>query len=540
MSTKPAATPETKTILGLPADLESCHALIKELLSMVEQKDTDITALKQRLHNLLRDKYGKSSEKISPEQLLLFAEQLSSLLGPTQLSSPTDDDGSDAVVSAGENGARKHSGGGRARIPDHLNRKEKHYYPQPDEMQCSCGLEKTEFAKDVVEQLDFVPASIRVVQHIVHKYRCKKCRNGVVEGKRPEQIQSGGKPTEGLIAQISTAKYGDHQPLERQGQIYAREGVAVSPSSMGRWLSASANELSKITDRMLQLLLQCNVLVADESPFDLADNSRATAKIRKGYVWALYGDTAPYTYFEFAASRSGDTAKKLLGDFNGFLLTDGYGGYNWFPANRSANCNVHARRYFDKALKYDKKRAGAILALYRSVFQIERDLHGKSAEEILQIRQQKSLPLMNEIHALLLQWKPTVPPKTTLGTAINYTLERWDQLVLFTANPQLRPDTNQVENQIRVIALGRKNWLRISGDGGLKTASVHATLVNTCKRLGLNPYLYLRDVLIRLGEGLDDIDDLLPDRWKLKYSTQDQQDENAAISAETVAASAPL
>jgi hypothetical protein len=290
---------------------------------------------------------------------------------------------------------------------------------------------------------------------------------------------------------------------------------------------------------MHELLLSCDVLVADETPFALADNSRSTRKIRKGYVWALYGDVVPYTYFKFAASRSGETAQELLAGFKGFLLTDGYGGYNWFPVKRAANCNVHARRYFEKALKYDKKRAGAIIELYRLVYKIERELERKTAEEILHVRQTKSLPIMNQIYQLLQQWKPIVQPKTTLGTAINYALERWDQLILFLAHPQLRPDTNQVENQIRSIAIGRKNWLRISGDGGLETASVHSTLVNTCKRLGINPYLYLRDVLIRLGQGTDNIDDLLPDRWRLKYPPDNQQDDQSAMTAEIVAKSAP-
>jgi len=301
-------------------------------------------------------------------------------------------------------------------------------------------------------------------------------------------------------------------------------------------MEQSAQELGKITDRMHELLLDCNVLQVDESPYDLIDKNRAGKKIKKGYVWTLFGDAlAPYVYFQFQADRTGETAQKLIKGFSGFLVTDGYGGYDWYRADRSANCNVHSRRYFEKALKCDKKKAGAILALYSKLYKIEETLKGKSEEEILLVRHEQSLPIMNQMHTLLQSWRLTEPPKTSLGVAINYALSRWDQLVLFTKHAVIPMDTNLVENAIRAIAIGRKNWLKISGEGGLRTATVHATLVNTCKRLGINPYLYLRDVLIRLGAGTDPIDDLLPDRWQLKHDPRAQPPDQTASTAASVA-----
>jgi len=232
---------------------------------------------------------------------------------------------------------------------------------------------------------------------------------------------------------------------------------------MGRWLEQSAQELAKITDRMHELLLDCNVLQVDESPYDLIDKNRAGKKIKKGYVWTLFGDAlAPYVYFQFQADRTGETAQKLIKGFSGFLVTDGYGGYDWYRADRSANCNVHSRRYFEKALKCDKKKAGAILALYSKLYKIEETLKGKSEEEILLVRHEQSLPIMNQMHTLLQSWRLTEPPKTSLGVAINYALSRWDQLVLFTKHAVIPLDTNLVENAIRAIAIGRNNWLKIS------------------------------------------------------------------------------
>jgi len=212
------------------------------------------------------------------------------------------------------------------------------------------------------------------------------------------------------------------------------------------------------------------------TPYDLIDKNRAGKKIKKGYVWTLFGDAlAPYVYFQFQADRTGETAQKLIKGFSGFLVTDGYGGYDWYRADRSANCNVHSRRYFEKALKCDKKKAGAILALYSKLYKIEETLKGKSEEEILLVRHEQSLPIMNQMHTLLQSWRLTEPPKTSLGVAINYALSRWDQLVLFTKHAVIPMDTNLVENAIRAIAIGRKNWLKISGEGGLRTATVHAT-----------------------------------------------------------------
>jgi hypothetical protein len=167
-------------------------------------------------------------------------------------------------------------------------------------------------------------------------------------------------------------------------------------------------------------------------------------------------------------------------------------------------------------LKYDKTKAGTVLAMFNELYKIEDRMKGAPNAEVLLVRQTESLPLLNRMKELFLEWQIKTPPKTTLGIAINYALPRWEKLCRFTKHACLRPDTNLVENAIRPIALGRKNWLHIGSEEALLTTSVHASLVNTCKRLRLNPFLYLRDVFIRLGRGNECIDDLLPDRWQLQ------------------------
>jgi transposase len=522
-----------QSTLVFPEDIKTCHERIRELQELVESMDGDISCLKQKLHNLLREKFGRSSEKLSPGQILLFAQEVKELLRNAGAGESEAERGE--VEKVEKSGAKKNGGGGRKPIAASIERVRRDYFPDESGMTCACcGGRKTEIGAEVIEQLDYEPASFSVIQHTTHKFACVPCQEGVVEGQRPGQIHNGGKPTEGVIAQISTAKFADHLPLYRQEQIYAREGVDISRSSMGRWLDMSAKAAKPIYDRMRELLLQSRVLEVDESPVRFLDKDRLPKKSKQGYAWSYYGDSDhPYVFFDFQPDRCAERPKEILRSFTGFLLTDGYGGYEWYDSERSANCNVHFRRYVEKALKYDKKKAGAVLALYNELYKIEARIRLLSDEQIVLIRQNESLPLLNKIKELLLEWQLKTPPKTTLGIAINYALPRWEKLCRFTRHAFLKMDTNLVENSIRPIALGRKNWMHIGSEEALETASIHATLINTCKRLGVNPFLYLRDIFIRLGREDVCIDDLLPDRWQLQ-NPLDQDIASAATMAMSV------
>ena len=503
-----------KSETGLPSDSEACHSLIRELVFLLESKDADIACLKERLQNLLRGKFGRNSEKLTSGQLSLFKQQLEDLLHESGAAGESSEHSSETADGKSKNPKNKNGGGGRKPISASVKREPRNYFPSAEELICDCGSKKQEIGTEMIEQLDYIPASFKVIEHITHKFACKKCQEGVVQGQRPAQIHNGGRPAEGLIAQIATAKHADHLPLYRQEQIYAREGVNVPRSSMGRWLDLSAQAAKPIVTRMHELVLQSKMLEADESPVRFLDKDRLPKKSKMGYVWVLRGDNEhPYTIFDFQPDRCADRAKELLRGFKNILLTDGYGGYEWYDRLLSANCNVHGRRYVEKAMKYDKKKAGLILALYTKLFEIEERNKHLNEEELLAVRQSESIPILAHMKELLESWRLITPPKSSLGIAINYILPRWDKLCRFTEYGFLRLDTNLVENSIRAIALGRKNWLHIGSEEALETASVHATLVNTCKRLGVNPYLYLRDVFIRLGRGEANIDDLLPDRW---------------------------
>lgn len=507
--------------LVLPDDLTECHLLIaamKELLlekdSLLQKRESDLERIKQHLHNLLRHRYGQSSEKLTPGQLQLFAEEMLNTLSSASSNDPADQE-LEAPKQNKSGNRTKHGGGGRNPLPEELPLVEKDYFPE--DTHCpGCAGKLEEFGLEITEQLDYVPANFRKIRHIVHKFSCPSCRDVIAEGKKPEQIHSGGMPTEGLLAQIITAKWVDHSPLERQTKTYDRQGVTIAVSTMGRWMRLSAEKLRPIVKKMAKLVLLSRMLEVDESPLDFIDLSRALKKIKKGYFWAIRGDDDfPYNIFEFHPDRGSEHPKKFLSGFDGFLLTDGYGGYIWYNPEKSLNCNIHCRRYFEKAAKANKKQAGFALAVYMKLYEIEDRIRKLPEDERLRIRKEESVPILEKFHAWLQEKQRTEPPKTLLGVAVNYALERWDKLIRYTKHGFLKMDTNLVENSIRPHALTRKNAMFAGSEDGGETAAIHSTIVNTCKRLGINPFEYIKDVLTKMGANPKiDIDELLPDRWK--------------------------
>ncbi len=499
----------------LPDSIAECHQLLVALSELLLKKDALLIEnaaaferMKLHFQNLLREKYGNSSEKIDSNQLSIFLEELGSVPDGSPVE-PDQGGGEGAATKKGKNG-----GGGRKPLSPDLQYWETHNH-RPESMTCSCGCEMTEFAVEVTEQLEYKPANFGKIKHIVHKYRCGTCRS-VREGKKPEQVHSGGVPAEGLLAQLAVALHADHQPIERQAKTYARQGVDLAVSSLGRWVALTAEKMKRITNRMSELVLESRVLQADESPLDFIDLSRPARKVKQGYFWAYYGDeSVPFIVFDFQTSREGKHCLKFLKGFKGFLLTDGYGGYEWYDSEKSFCCHVHARRYFEKALKANKKEAAYALAIYRKLYEIEDRIKHSSETERYEVRQKESLPLLNQFHAWLTEKQLTAKPKTPLGTAINYALARWEKLVRYTKYGCVPMDTNLIENAFRPHALTRKNIMCAGSAVGGTHNAILATIVNTCKRMKINPFDYIRDCLVRLGTNPSmDVDELLPGRWK--------------------------
>jgi len=294
---------------------------------------------------------------------------------------------------------------------------------------------------------------------------------------------------------------------------------------MARWQKEVAEAFLAILARMRELLLMSLVIHADETPLKFIDRKKPRGKTRQGYLWTYYGDKEhPYVIFSFSSSRASEAPIAFLGDYDGHLITDGYVAYEVLVEEGKAMlvcCHAHARRKFEKALKNNKEDASYALAIYVKLYDIEKRAANCSDDERYKMRQEEAVPLLEEFHTWLKEKQLTALPGTTFGKAVNYCLRRWDALTRYTAAGYLNIDNNPVENAIRPIAISRKNWMFCGSEEGGDTAAALASIVNTCKRLGISPYEYIRDVLIRLAQGETCIDDLLPDRWQPASQPED-------------------
>lgn len=509
-------------LIDLPKTVEECHELIIELVLKQAQLESDLLkiqhnldVLKERMRDFVRQRYGRSSEKLTAGQLSLFAQEVLEQMRNEQ-AKETQNSNAD-VASKPKDTGKKH-GGGRKPLPDALPRERKEYRLSEDERHCPCGCRMKEIGMEITQQLEYEPARLKVIEHVQYRYGCAKNLEGVKMAPKPAQPLAGGLAGPGLVAHIVEDKHANHLPLYRQEQMFNWLGYEVPRSSMARWLREVAELFKEILARMRELLLESQVIHADETHLKFIDREKPRGKTRQGYLWTYYGDQKhPYVIFSFSPSRAAEAPIAFLGDYAGYLITDGYVAYEILVERGKVTlvcCHAHARRGFEKALNSNQKDAGHALALYTKLYDIERRAVNCTDEERHQMRQREAEPLLTQFEIWLKEKQRTALPDTAFGKAVNYCLNRWEALTRYTTTGFLSIDNNPVENAIRPIAIGRKNWMFCGSEEGGDTAAALASIVNTCKRLGINPYDYIRDVLIRLTQKPVCIDDLLPDRWK--------------------------
>ncbi len=488
------------SINDLPKDLDACHQLILKLAADNEQ-------LGRRLQELLRSKFGKKSEALNPDQLNLFAKEIlaeyQASLSEQKPPASTKD--------------KKQTGGGRNINRTELPVETKEYRLEDNALPCpECKQQRQEIGYQSAQELEFIPATFKIIKHVQVKYACKNCQEQVVLAPRTNtQPIEKGMPGFGLLAQIITSKYVDHLPLYRQEQIYWRQGADIARSSMCRWLSVCSDKLKPLAELMKTKILQSKIINADETPVKFL--KPGAGKAPTGYVWTYIGDNEnPYVIFDFHTSRKSEHPEKFLDGYSGYLQTDAYTGYNGLHKAgkvKAVACFAHARRYFEKALNNDKIQAEIALAKIAVLYQIERNAAELSAEERKSIREKESIPRLQEFKEWLQQMQIKTLPKSSLGEAINYSLSNWDKLCKYTEQGFISIDNNLAENSLRPIALGRKNWLFIGAEDSGEVFSVLASLAASCKRLGIEPYNYFRHVLERLSaKDYSDLEDLLPDQ----------------------------
>jgi transposase len=500
----------------LPNDPTALRQMVMRLLEEVETKDRRLRQLQHWVEQLLRARYGPRRERVNENQLFLFAVALVS----AGREAPSEPEGSGATEKA-ESTAAKPKGHGRQRLPKSLERRRVVYDLEEAKRQCpECQAELKRIGEEVSERLEYVPASLVVIQEACQKYACAQgCT--VVTAQKPMAPIEKGLPGPGLLAHVAVSKYGDHLPLHRQEAILQRQGVDVSRQTMADWMRACADLANPLWELMKQRVVDSKAVQTDDTPVPVLDPD--LPHTRTGRIWTYVGDGEhPYTVYDYTPNRSRDGPEEFLKAFRGYLQADAYSGYDHFyeePGRgiEEVACMAHVRRKHWEAQSSDLMRSTVMLAYIRLLYDVEREARDQKlgGEARRALRQAKSKPILEDIHAYLEREQPQVLPKSPEGQAIAYTLSNWKALIRYCEDGDLEIDNNGAERSLRGIAVGRRNWTFLGSDTGGRTAAVLTSLIATCKRLAIDPFAYLRDIFARLGAHPQSrLAELLPDQWE--------------------------
>jgi transposase len=514
----------SQAVADLPDDVESLRAIIAaqaaeltEAALRLHSRDTLIEKLKAQLAALRRARFGASSEKVERtiEQLELALEDIEAAASETAPGLPA----------KAESSKNKPA---RQPLPDHLPRHDEVHEVQD----CACptcgGRDFLKAGSVISEVLDYVPASFRVVRHVQRRVVCKGC-DTEIKAAMPSAPIERGKPGAGLIAHVLVAKYCDHLPLYRQSEIYAREGVDLSRSTMADWVGRASALLAPLVDALRAHVFAGDRLHGDDTPVPVLEPGKG--KTKTGRLWSYVRDGRPWAerappavaYF-YSPDRKGEHPEAHLKDFRGVLHADGYAGFRDLyepkkPGEAAsiveAACLAHVRRkFFDLAASGPAPTADEALRRIGELYEVEATIRGAPPERRREIRQQQTAPRFADLRQWLETMLKQLPQKSATAEAIRYALTRWTALARFIDDGSIEIDNNAAERAIRPIALGRKNWLFAGSDKGGERAASVLSLIETAKLNGLDPEAYLRTVLTHIADHpINRIGDLLP--WNL-------------------------
>jgi transposase len=478
-----------------------------------------VARLEHLIAELRRARFGRSSEKLSADQLEMAFEDIETAIVEAQ---------AEAGAAAGP--APKADGGPKPHrrsrtLPRDLPREER--LVEPDDLTCPCGCgPMVRIGEDRSERLDVAPARFRVIVTVRPRYACPKGRTGVRQAPPPPSLIEGGLPTEATLAHVVVSKFADHLPLYRQAQIMARQGVPIERATLSDWTGKAAFHLRPVVDRMAKHVRAGQRLFMDETTAPVLDPGRGRTKT--GYLWAMLRDDRswggadpPAVVFRYAPGRSGEHADRMLAGFEGMLHVDGYAGYNRLADDRReggdplrlAYCWAHARREIIRATpKAGSPVADDLLGRIAELYKIEATIRGAPADIRLTERRARSKPILEALRAALDLHAARLSKKTEMGKALAYIRARWEGLTRFAEDGRVEMDTNSVENAIRPLALSRKNALFAGHDEGGRTWARLASLIGTCRLNGVEPFAYLAATLeaIASGHPAADIDALMP------------------------------
>lgn len=509
----------------LPTDIESLQALVVSLREELVARDTKVDSLIEIIRDLKRSRFGKSSEKVSPNQLGMFNEAEESAA-----SDESTDESEDTETITYERKKPK-----RKPLPKELAREEKVIELQESERRCPHNPEHLmrEIGEEISEKLDIIPMQMKVIRTIRKKYACceKDCGlGGVKTAPVPPSAIPKSNASEGLLAAIATMKYVDHLPLYRLETIFKRHDIDLTRGTMGSWMVRLGELVQPLINLLHERLIESSYLQMDETRTQVLNEEGKRAE-SKSYMWVRHmPGKNPIILFTYDPSRSGQVPMKLLEDFKGHLQVDGYDGYAEVVRQSQGSitrggCMAHARRRFKKAADSSKKPgiANKGLKFIQKLYKIEDEIRYRSPDERHRIRQAKAKSIIDELRVWLDQVMHSVPPESLVGKALHYANNEWPYLITYLNDGRYEIDNNEIENAIRPFALGRKNWLFSSTVEGAEASANLYSLIETAKANYVEPYRYLRYVFerLQLAQTVDDFEALLPSAVKAVFAAQE-------------------
>jgi transposase len=500
--------------------IDELKALIVAQHERLLSRESEIAHLKLLIAKLQRMQFGRKSEKLSRqiEQLELRLEELQA-----NQEQATSSEGNPAATSILISTA---SGKGRRReLPDHLPRDIQRH--EAKESACpDCGGELRKLGEDVSEVLEYVPESFRVIRHVRTKLSCRKC-DRIVQAAAPSRPIERGLAGAGLLAHVLVSKYCDHQPLNRQSEIYARQGVELERSTLADWVGGSSRLLGPLVEALRRYVMAANKVHADDTPVPVL--APGNGKTKTGRLWTYVRDdrpagdqVAPAVWFAYSPDRKGEHPEQHLREFRGTLQADAYAGFNQLYQDgriQEAACWAHVRRkFYDLAEAHASPVAKEALERIAALYAIEEEIRGRPPDERREVRQARAKPLLASLREWFEATLPKLSRKSDTTAAIRYALSLWNALVCYVEDGQIEIDNNAAERALRAVALGRKNYLFAGSDAGGERAAAIYSLIGSAKLNGLDPEVYLREVLKRIADHpINRISELLP--WNISPTT---------------------
>ena len=479
---------------------------------------TELANLKSQLALLRKKEYGQSSEKIKKQVIDLEdrieEKEISLGLRSGKIKTPE------------EEKAKK----GRQKLSEKLPREDK-IIPAPKTCPDCGGNEFRQISEDISEILEYVPSSFKVVRHVRARCACKCCET-IVQAEPESKTIDKGKAGSGLLSHILIQKYCNHLPLYRQSEIYKMEEVELSRSTMANWVGVCANLLDPIAKLIQEYILSKSQIHGDDTPVKVL--APELGKTKTGRIWAYVFDGSRHqditpkavSYF-YSPDRKGIWPQSHLKNFTGVLHADSYAGFNELykqhnnkPTNiRESSCWAHTRRkFYDIAITSDNATiSNEVIEQIGKLYDIEREIKGLDPGSRLSIRQERSKKLVDDLFAAFKRVKPKLPVKGLTAKAINYALNNEESLKVFLEDGKVEIDNNPAERALRIIAVGRKNWLFAGSDTGGETSAIIYTLIQTCKMNNISVWKYLKYVLSVIQDyNIQKIHELLP--WNVKLN----------------------